>query len=205
MTNNEHRNIQQHFLPAAYLSGFTPDGTREGLLYIYERDKDIFFRARPDKVAKRRNYYSIPLENGDYDDSVDDKITALENQAIPVLRKLLDRDYAISTFERALLAHLIAFQELRTPWTRSMLDQIALRTSEITMASAAKVPGYLESVLDNFDHKDAPSADQLRDAMRNKRIVLKSQPHASLPSLVGVAPDIGNIYTDYAVVRTQDG
>jgi len=198
------RNIQQHFVTAAYLTGFTPNGMRNANLCVYERNEGRTFPARPDKVAKRRNYYSIPLGNGAYNDSVDDMITALENQATPVLRKLVEHDYAISSFERALFAHLIAFQELRTPWTRSMLDQIALRTTELTMAGAARVPGYLEHILE-IAGEEKVSAKQLRDAMRNRRIVLQAEPHASLPLLVQTAPTIGNIYVQmqWAILRTD--
>ena len=111
MDSNKKRNIQQHFVTAAYLAGFTPDGGRESQLYIYERNTEKMFRAIPDEAAKRRNYYSLPLPNGGFDDSVDTMLTALEGQAMPGLQKIVAGDYNLSIFERGLLAFLIAFQE----------------------------------------------------------------------------------------------
>ena len=72
------RNIQQHYVPASYLSGFTPDSNRDSQLFVYERNKEKMFRTAPDNAAKRRNYYSIPLPDGSHDDTVDVMITALE-------------------------------------------------------------------------------------------------------------------------------
>lgn len=117
MGNPPQRNIQQHYVTAAYLVGFTPEGTRDSQLYVYERNTERMFRLVADEAAKRRNYYSAPLPQGGFDDSVDTMLTALEGQAMPSLQKILAGDYSLSTFERALLAFLIAFQEFRTPWT----------------------------------------------------------------------------------------
>ena len=79
------RNVQQHFVTASYLACFTPDGNRDSQLYIYERNTERMFRAVPDEAAKRRNYYSIPTWTGEFDDRVDEMLTALEGQAMPSL------------------------------------------------------------------------------------------------------------------------
>ena len=100
------RNVQQHFVTAAYLVGFTPNTSRDSQLCVYERNSEKFFRLIPDEAAKRRNYYSIPKQEGGFHDEVDTMLTALEGQAMPSLRKLLARDYSASTFERALLAYI---------------------------------------------------------------------------------------------------
>src|SRR5580700_8056686 len=94
------RNIQQHFVTAAYLVGFTPDERRDSQLYVYERNTEKMFRSIPEEAAKRRNYYSVPLPDGGFDDTVDTMLTALEGQAMPSLHKVVDGDYNLSVFER---------------------------------------------------------------------------------------------------------
>ena len=76
------RNVQQHFVTAAYLAGFTPDAERDSKLYIYERNTEKMFRAVPDKAAKRRNYYSAPEPGGGFNDTLDRMLTAIEGQAM---------------------------------------------------------------------------------------------------------------------------
>ena len=111
------------------------------------------FRLVPDEAAKRRNYYSIPRADGGFDDRADVMLTALEGQAMPSLRKLLAKNYALTTFERALLAYLIAFQEFRTPWARANFQRMEVAHSDQLFRVSLKVPGYLERVLKQLNHE----------------------------------------------------
>jgi hypothetical protein len=205
------RNIQQHFVTAAYLAGFTPDSDRESQIYIYERNTEKMFRAIPDEAAKRRNYYSLPLPHGGFDDSVDTMLTALEGQAMPGLQKIVAGDYKLSTFERALLAFLIAFQEFRTPWTRNLFRQMQEDLTTSTMHMAANQPGYFEQLFDHLKAKGeidgSVTPDQVRDALREKRIVAKAPPQADLHLITSMGQQIGNIYTrmQWTVIRAVKG
>lgn len=205
------RNTQQHFVTAAYLAGFTPNETRESQLYIYERKTEKMFRAIPDEAAKRRNYYSAPLPGGGFDDTVDTMLTALEGQAMPSLRKIVARDYNLSTFERALLALLIAYQEFRTPWTRRIFQQMQEDLTTSTMHMAANQPGHFEQLLEQMKAKGetdgSVTPDQLRDALREGRIKAQAQPHADLHLVASMGQQIGNIYTrmQWTVIRAIDG
>jgi hypothetical protein len=205
------RNVQQHFVTAAYLAGFTPDGSRASQLYIYERNTERMFRAVPDEAAKRRNYYSAPLPEGGFDDTVDTMLTALEGQAMPSLQKLVARDYNLPTFERALLAFLIAFQEFRTPWTRQIFQKMQEDLTTSTMHMAANQPGYFERIFEELKAKGetdgSVTPDQLRDALRDGRIKAKAQPHADLHLIASMGQQIGNMYTrmQWTVVRAMEG
>jgi hypothetical protein len=129
----QQRNIQQHFVTAAYLVGFTPENKRDSKLRVYERNNDKVFRLIPDEAAKRRNYYSIPQKEGGFNDIVDTMLATLEGQAMPALQKLLVGEYKLSIFERALLGHLIAFQEFRTPWARASFQKMEVHLAQQMM------------------------------------------------------------------------
>jgi hypothetical protein len=205
------RNIQQHFVTASYLGGFTPDGSRSSQLYVYERNTQRMFRLAPDEAAKRRNYYSIPKLDGGFIDDVDVMLTALEGQALPSLRKIVSKNYDLSTFERALLAYLIAFQEFRTPWSRAIFQKMQLSLTQQAMRVGAKTPGHFERILKKLETEGkldgTVSADQLRDALKNKTIKLQVQPHAGIDTMVSTSQSIGNIYTQmrWTVFHAKDG
>jgi uncharacterized protein DUF4238 len=205
------RNIQQHFVTAAYLGGFTPDGSRDSQLYVYERKTERMFRAVPDKTAKRRNCYSAPVAEGEFDDTVDTMLTALEGQALPSLSKLVAGDYNLSTFERALLALLIAFQEFRTPWTRKIFQQMQEDLTTSTMHMMANQPGVMERMFEEMkvkgDTDGSVTPDQVRDALREKQIVARAHPQADLHLIAHMGQEIGNIYTrmQWTVVRATEG
>jgi|SRR6516225_8538736 len=193
----QQRNVQQHFVTAAYLVGFTPEDSRDSQLWVYERDSDKVFRLIPDEAAKRRNYYSIPAKDGSFNDIVDTMLTALEGQAMPVLQKLLVGDYRLSTIERALLGHLIAFQEFRTPWARASFQKMEVHLAQSMMRMAAQAPGYLERTLDELKAKGevgaSASAAEVRDYFRNSKLVAK--PHAGLDTMVTMSQTAGQAYT----------
>lgn len=209
--NKPQRNVQQHFVTAAYLVGFTPEGDRNSRLYIYERNTDKMFRAIPNEAAKRRNYYSAPLPGGGFDDTVDTMLTALEGQAMPSLQKLVARDYNLTIFERALLAFLIAFQEFRTPWTRRIFQKMHEDMMTSTMHMAANQPGYFEQIFEELKAKGeadgSATPDQIRDALREGRIKARAEPHADLHLIASMGQRIGNIYTrmQWTVVRAKGG
>jgi hypothetical protein len=193
---NRSRNVQQHFVPAAYLVGFTPENTRDSKLFVYERNNDKVFRSIPDEAAKRRNYYSIPQEDR-FNDIADTMLTSMEGQAIPVLRKLLANDYKVSRFERALLALFIAFQEFRTPWARASFQRMEVHLAQATMRMAAQAPGYLEHALDELKSRGevepSVTAAQIRDSFKETKLVAK--PHAGIDTMVTMSQTAGNFYT----------
>ena len=205
------RNVQQHFVTAAYLAGFTPDANRDSLLWAYERDTEKVFRLIPDEAAKRRNYYSIPQKDGGFNDIVDTMLTSLEGQAMRCLRKLVASDYNLSPFERALLAYLIAFQELRTPWARASFQKMELDLAEHMMHITMQAPGYLEDTLGKLQAKNevecSVTADQLPDALTNEGVKLVARPHAGIDTMVSTAQRIGHFYTQmhWTVFRATEG
>ena len=205
------RNTQQHFVTAAYLVGFTPESNRESKLWVYERNSDKTFRLIPDEAAKRRNYYSIAQKDGGFNDIVDTMLTALEGQAMPALKKLLVGDYKLSTFERALLGHLIAFQEFRTPWARASFQKMELHLAEHMMRMATQAPGYLEKTLDELKEKGeidgSLTAAQMRNALGNKKVKLVARPHAGIDAMVSTAESAGHFYTQmhWTVFRATEG
>lgn len=211
MGNSPQRNVQQHFVTAAYLGGFTPDEARDSQLYVYERKTERMFRTIPDKAAKQRNYYSVPLAGGEFDDTVDKMLTALEGQAMPSLQKILAGDYALSTFERALLAFLVAFQEFRTPWTRQIFRQMQEDLTTSTMHMLANQPGAFERMSEELKASGESDAsvtpDKVRDALRDNRIVARAHPQADLHLVAYMGQQIGNIYTRmrWTIIRAEEG
>lgn len=210
-TKYQRRSVQHHFVTAAYLVGFTPENRRDSLLWVYQRNNDNVFRLIPDEAAKRRNYYSIPQKGGGFNDIVDTMLTDLERQAMPALQKLLAGDYKLSTFDRALLGHLIAFQEFRTPWARASFQKMELHLANHMMRMAMQAPGYLEHTLEELKKKgkidSSANVAEVREAIENERVKLVAKPHAGIDTMVSTAMHIGHFYTQmhWTVFRASGG
>jgi hypothetical protein len=68
--NLKTRPEDQHYVSAAYLRGFVPDGERA--LFVRRRYKKTWFRQVPENIATRKNFYSILREEGCWDDTLED-------------------------------------------------------------------------------------------------------------------------------------
>jgi hypothetical protein len=64
MKAKQQRNVQQHYVPASYLAGFTPDSKRDSQLYVYERKTDNMFRAVPRLFPFLYNPIQFPIRSG---------------------------------------------------------------------------------------------------------------------------------------------
>lgn len=69
------------------------------------------------------------------------------------LQKIVAGDYNLSTFESALLALLIAYQQFRTSWTRNLFQQMQEDLTTSTMHMAANQPEYLEQIWEHLKAK----------------------------------------------------
>ena len=54
---------RHHFVPQGYLAGFTNDGTRAGLLTVFDRVSQSIFLAKPRNVAAKRDFNRVDLES----------------------------------------------------------------------------------------------------------------------------------------------
>jgi hypothetical protein len=120
-------------------------------------------------------------------------------------------NYPLSTFEKGLLAYLIAFQEFRTPWARANFQKLELSLSQHLFNFSAKVPGCMERTLKELQKGgkvDASvSADQIREALKNEKIKLVAKPHAGIDVMVSVSQTAGSFYTQmlWFVFHTSAG
>ena len=51
-----------HYVPAFYLAGFTDTGTRDGFLWVSDRETERTWRSKPDEAGCERDFYRIYLE-----------------------------------------------------------------------------------------------------------------------------------------------
>jgi hypothetical protein len=189
---------QHHYVTSAYLDGFLVD--KEKLLYVYTRDRETFFRAQPDKVARRRNYYSQEREDGTVDDKVELMLQqCVEDPGLAVIRKLNTGKYTISAKARGELALLLAIQEYRVPWMRNHTEELVNIMQKQYSDMMLGEPGLLEKHLEEMQKDKAPgekvvTADGLREAIRSGEIYIAKHPGASLWAMGQAADILTHVY-----------
>lgn len=111
---------RHHFLPEFYLNGFT----RDGLLWLYDRERKQYRCQTPHNTAIIRYYYAFENEKGEKDYSVEQFLSVIEGKAKAAISKLEARD-VITPEERLHLAQFIAFLMVRSPKFHRVVNEMA--------------------------------------------------------------------------------
>ena len=92
-------------------------------------------------AAVRKDYYSFRGDEGQLDDSVEEALSKLEDDAARVLRRILDEDlWPLPGDARKVMADWVAVQHLRVPARRQAHDEIAEHLLKLMIAAGGK-PG----------------------------------------------------------------
>ena len=125
---------RNHFVPRMLLKNFTDE---DGKLYFFDRrlkEKRIL-KTTPDALYRERDLYVVRDEDGNRDDSAEDRFAEFEREAAPVFDKIITavrdvKDPALNSSERETLDRYIYFQWARVPDTSGpILDHTLKRLS----------------------------------------------------------------------------
>lgn len=113
-------------------------------------------------VTVRRDFYSMRTEDGQLDDTVENLLSELEDQAARVIQKIIkDRLRPLPVDDRAILGQRIAAQHVRIPAVRRANNEIFDQLTKIMIAAGGKPE--MRRLLE--DHSGEPVTDEEVDAM----------------------------------------
>jgi hypothetical protein len=115
--------VQQHYLPKkAYLS-FFETLERPGYVWLYQRRKPPVL-VNIERVAKERHLYSFVDAAGNYDVEIEQGLATLEGDARPILERFnkSEAPVGITAWEKEIVSWFIAYQAVRTPAQRRVID-----------------------------------------------------------------------------------
>lgn len=101
---------RHHFLPQFYLEGFC----RNGLLSVYDRDKNEYRKQTPQNTALKKYYYSFEINDGEKTDEIEGLLSFVETHTKPIIDKINNRE-VINNTEKETLSIFIAFLYSRVP------------------------------------------------------------------------------------------
>jgi hypothetical protein len=116
---------RHHFVPKAYLEGFTEE--KSGFLNVYSRRVDQWRRQKPKQVMVRNNYYHQHWAPEGIDKNILE--TALggvvEPKGLAALSKLVERPGQLDDDDSANILLYLEFQRLRVPRQAEMAKALA--------------------------------------------------------------------------------
>src|SRR5262249_10981087 len=145
------------FVPAFYLGGFTADGRRETLLWVFDRKSGGRFRAKPDETGYQRDYNRVDLENVD-PNAVEDLFAAIESSASIVLRRIMLSCALPEGEDFDVLMMFLAASLVRNPRIREAFahahEAIARRRLKISVASKDMWDGIIRYMKITGKHRE---------------------------------------------------
>lgn len=119
---------RHHFLSEFYLNGFA----RDGMLWLYDREKKEFRRQPPNKTAVEKDYCTVLNKDGEMDFGIEEFLSQIESRAKPVIAKLEAREN-ITPDERFNLACFVSLLMCRTPKFEREIKEISDATHKLVV------------------------------------------------------------------------
>lgn len=111
-----------HYVPRFYLDGFV-DSSDGRSLWVYDKVSGRVMQSSPRKAGLERHFYSFSQADGMRDSTnVENALASIENQAAPVLRKLMAKE-PLDNRERSIVAYFAALTLVRVPAFRSAVEK----------------------------------------------------------------------------------
>jgi hypothetical protein len=145
---------KQHTVTEAYLRRFCLSNTPNSL-WRYDKQTGECERCNVDRATVRHYLYSIKLEDGSLDHTVEKALGEIEREAIPLLDILQSRSF-LSRLQRNSIATFIATMIRRTPGVIDHFQQAGSAFSE----DPRNDESILQATIEHF--KDQYSEEEIR-------------------------------------------
>lgn len=159
---------QDHYVTAAYLAGFSPDEaatwSRESKAWVTRPHLGPRLQ-RVEKIGRRSRYMRLP-DGSENPNVVDKSMTALETEAIPIIRGLHACPQVLGGPERARLAEFAALHGSRIPAIRNRVESFIAEVGRMQLDLLAATLGTMERVLVASGTSPADRATEDAEAAR---------------------------------------
>ncbi len=126
-----------HYLPQAYLAGFTDNGTKEGTLYVLKTETGRCFKTLPRNVAAERDFNRIEVDGID-SDALEQALSGFEDCAVAAVRRVALKNTFPRGDDFSYVVNLLGLLAIHNPQPRASFDhlreQVFRRIGEILVS-----------------------------------------------------------------------
>lgn len=120
---------KHHYVPQFYLAGFTKDDSKEGRLYVLDKEQRKSWSSTPKGTAHKRDFHKIEGESGIDPMSVEKSLSQLEGQWSASLTTVIEKRSLPEDEVFADLMVFVAFMAVRVLRIRDVLSDLIDRVS----------------------------------------------------------------------------
>jgi len=128
-----------HYVPQAYLAGFTDSGRKDGRLYAHDYRQLKSWASTPAGVGFERDYYRVDLP-GRSPDELEKMLGLVEDPGSVILKSILESQTLPVGEEYAQFMLFLALLAVRIPSARSAMSKAEIDLMRIVLALHAQLP-----------------------------------------------------------------
>ena len=114
---------RHHYLPQSYLAAFTDSGLKTGKLYVFDVSDGTQFHASPKKVAVRRDFNRIDLENL-APDTLENAWSPFEERCVAAIQNVIRAvQFPDDIDDYIAILNLLCLIAIRNPRRRRLFNQ----------------------------------------------------------------------------------
>jgi hypothetical protein len=150
-----------HFVPEMHLKHFAD---AQGMVWTYHKENGNITRAVPRETGVQRNFYSVELEPGQYNDDLEECLGLVESNSTPIYEKLLLGEIPQGD-ERGHFAWFLATMYARTPgMVRTFAEMMGRRAGMISAMMVTSRENF-DRAIDMTEEELGPLDPTMRDRM----------------------------------------
>jgi hypothetical protein len=113
---------KHHYIPQAYLSSFTSEGTKDGQFFVLDVESGRAFRTSPRNVGAKRDFNRVDVE-GRSPDVVENALAPFEGEAVDAIRRVIETQRFPDDSDWNLILNLLALIAVRSPGMRNSFNR----------------------------------------------------------------------------------
>jgi hypothetical protein len=181
------RSRRHHYVPEFYLKSFgiKEDSANKGRLWRFERGASVPIAVPPRRAAVEIDYNTVALPSGERTDVFEKFLSTVETGVNSILpNAICTEGRVLNHVEREKLAFFIVISMLRVPESRNRINKLRADIAEMSMHTAARVPGRFESLMEEVEartgKKPGATPQQVREFILGRKYRIK------VPSIVSL-------------------
>lgn len=158
---------KHHYVPQAFLAGFTEQGTKGGHLYVLAPESGMGFRTIPRNVAAERDFNRVDIE-GEPIDVVEKALAAFEGEAIESIRRVVESEAYPDEEDYVSILNLLGLLAIRNPKLRKSFNQsreaVYRRISELLVSDKRVWEHHKgKAIAGGYEISEGVSFEDMRD------------------------------------------
>lgn len=168
---------KHHYIPEFLLAGFTDTGSKDGLLWVIDKNDGRQWQTKPSGIAFSKGFYDIETDDLPRD-FIENAFAFFEEMAAPVIKKIIIKKSIPvgENFERLIM--FLSIMAMRVPSVRRIFDGILKNIIEISTKDAFATEAHFNSIKermknDGIDVSNMKDYKELREFIFSDRYDIK--------------------------------